>query len=475
MEKYFERTLYDTLVKWAEKSDFALYLKGPRQAGKTSLLRKLGEEEFENFVYIALNDDGDREKFERLHTESYNLFDRNGGFEDSHGERFTWIFKQFNRAYENNRQNLVIIDEIQESPKVYKLIRQIRRSLKSKLAVSGSYLGVTAFSSKYWNSVGDIETEELSTFSYIEFLRANGIYEEYDKINNFDLTRLTDDEKQIYKKAEELYNIYCQIGGYPKVVQKWTESGDINECRRIISEIIDGFYEESIRHIDRLVDLDGSKQILNIFGADDIKITLDRLAQAIVLRNKELSEDTGIEALGELRGIDAKGAEIRRREKLQVLNWLRVCHLVGTVETYYRLTPYPDKNDVFVYPFNDLGILNYFCSASPIISPSNYNGALAENFVYLYLLTQQKIIFAEKYITCYKGADGQIDFVLHDKERNRWGFEVKSGSGSVKSGDAALKDGRLDYLIKFQNTFGFIGEKTATIPIFAADKLKYVF
>ena len=39
---FFERDLYAALAEWARKSNQALYLEGPRQVGKTELLKKLG-------------------------------------------------------------------------------------------------------------------------------------------------------------------------------------------------------------------------------------------------------------------------------------------------------------------------------------------------------------------------------------------------------------------------------------------------
>ena len=59
---FFERELYAALVEWARKSNQALYLEGPRQVGKTELLKKLGRERFGRLVYIDLREAA--EKFE---------------------------------------------------------------------------------------------------------------------------------------------------------------------------------------------------------------------------------------------------------------------------------------------------------------------------------------------------------------------------------------------------------------------------
>ena len=48
---FFERERYPDLVKWAQTSRHALYLEGPRQVGKSTILQKLGREHFKNCVY----------------------------------------------------------------------------------------------------------------------------------------------------------------------------------------------------------------------------------------------------------------------------------------------------------------------------------------------------------------------------------------------------------------------------------------
>ena len=71
----------------------------------------------------------------------------------------------------------------------------------------------------------------------------------------------------------------------------------------------------------------------------------------------------------------------------------------------------------------------------------------------------------------FSGSWGQIDFVMHNKDRYRFGIEVKHSSGTTKTGDKAFKSGNIDYLIRVQDTYGSVSEKQATIPIFMLDKL----
>jgi predicted AAA+ superfamily ATPase len=108
------------------------------------------------------------------------------------------------------------------------------------------------------------------------------------------------------------------------------------------------------------------------------------------------------------------------------------------------------------------------------VLPSDLAGMYAENFVYLHLLEETGKLFIEKDVCSFNGVWGQIDFVMHSKERRRYGIEVKYGSGGTKSGDKALANGKIDYLVRVQDTYGSVSDNQATLPIFMLDKLHYV-
>jgi len=63
---------------------------------------------------------------------------------------------------------------------------------------------------------------------------------------------------------------------------------------------------------------------------------------------------------------------------------------------------------------------------------------------------------------------------MHNHNRKRFGIEVKHGSGNTKSGDKALADGKINYLIRVQDTYGSVSDNQATIPIFMLDKLHLI-
>jgi len=453
---FFERELYDDLIKWVQKSRHALYLEGPRQVGKTELLQKLGREHFKTCVYIDIKRYA--EKFCALMEYHEEKFGRSA-FPEEMGPVWEGVFRDFGPTYTNDPDTLVILDEIQESPKVYNSIRYIRRGLKSKLAVSGSYLGITTQNKEYWHSAGDIATFELSSLSFREFIKANGLWDEYDKIQTIDMTNMTEPEQAICEQVRELYKIYCQIGGYPDVVQEWIYSKDIDSSKEVVSRILNSLYNES------------SSYFGDVVGGSLWAHTLELVASHIVTKSGDLDIKIAKEGF---RGDDSKGLEVHRKDKVNALKWLDDCKIVGMVHVYNEIGRVVEPGIKLQFFFRDMGIMAMICGKSRIILPSDFNGMIAENFAYLHLRDSTKTYFDDNSINSFNGSWGQIDFIMHSKDLRRFGIEVKHGSGGTKSGDKALADGKIDYLIRVQDTYGSIQDKQATVPIFMLDKLKYV-
>ena len=452
---FFERELYASLLEWAQKSSQALYLEGPRQVGKTELLKKLGRERFSRCVYIDLRDSAEKFETQREYfTEKFG----HSSFSDEKGEMWEAVFREFDPAYVNDPSTLVVLDEIQQSPAAYNSIRDIRRSLKSKLAVSGSYLGIAKQSGEYWEPAGDLNYVELTSLTYTEFLKANGIWEEYGAIQTFDISELSDREKAVCEQARTLYGVYCEIGGYPDVVREWVENRDVETCKKIVASLVRALYKES------------SSYFGGVIGTGLWSRTLERVAAHMVTKSGDLDTAAAQDAF---RGDDSKGLEIRRKDKINALKWLEDCKIIGMAQVYGQLNHVAVKSNRSLFYFRDMGILRQLCEHTMAVLPSDLVGMIAENFVFLSLLNQSQL-FVETDVHSYAGSLGQIDFIMHSKAKQRYGIEVKFNKGSTKSAEKALREGKIDYLARVQDTYGRIGEKQSTIPIFMLDKLDIV-
>ena len=59
---------------------------------------------------------------------------------------------------------------------------------------------------------------------------------------------LVSSEAEVYNRLKETYELYCQIGGYPKVVENYLENRNIVKAQGELVKIIDTFTNESIRY-----------------------------------------------------------------------------------------------------------------------------------------------------------------------------------------------------------------------------------
>jgi hypothetical protein len=407
------------------------------------------------FVYIDLRAKGEAQKFEEkwyYHKEQFGY----SKLDYEHGPMWESILREYEPKYSNNVKTLVVIDEIQESVMAYNSIRSIRRSLKSKLAVTGSYLGIISRFKDYNMPAGDVQFAEMSSLTFTEFLKANKVWDEYSQIKIINHTEMNDTEQAICEKVRELYRAYCQIGGYPDVVHEWVTHGNIDKCKNVTARLLESFYGESSSYFNEVVGR-------SLWGR-----TLAKVAADMVVKSGDLDITLAKE---DFRHDDAKGLEIRRKDKVNALKWLDDCHIIGTVPIYDELESVASVSNKSLFYFRDMGLMTELCSNTTTVSLSNLAGMYAENFVYLHLLEEAGRLFVEKDVHSFNGTWGQIDFIMHNHERKRFGIEVKHGSGSTKSGDKALLEGKIDYLIRVQDTYGSVSDKQATVPIFMLDKL----
>jgi predicted AAA+ superfamily ATPase len=74
---------------------------------------------------------------------------------------------------------VILIDEIQESAKVYNLIRTFAREFSSYVIVAGSYLG-RILSKEFFLPAGDLDTLKMETLTFAEFTDIFGEREKFE-------------------------------------------------------------------------------------------------------------------------------------------------------------------------------------------------------------------------------------------------------------------------------------------------------
>lgn len=444
-----KRDIYGRLLEWkAKNSGKVLEVCGARQVGKTYILTKFAKENYKRFFYINMMQTSGQEFIACL--------DQAARWEpgDERKDRpLHKAFVLFDKDFTDDEDSVVVIDEIQESARVFSLIRQFAREFRAHFIVTGSYLGKTVRKG-YFLPAGDIETMVLDTLSYEEFLQAAGKRELYGQIGLYGEGKHED-----YDELKSLYDIYCRIGGYPAVAGKYFETGDIKECRREVARIIQIFVEESERYFDDILEMN----------------LLERLLPAIaqtMAREKQGSPDLVKELSSVLFRDDSN--RVTKKSINQAIAWFYRSNVIGycgqvNEGNILDLTP----NCRFY--FRDLGVAGHFLDLAGI-RPDTIAGIINENFVYMYLKKKAdnlEIAGTTPLYALYKG--GELDFFVNSRQDyQNYGIEVKAGHAAGKTAGRMLEDGKISclYLLK-GDTYGGIEGKKRTVPVYLAGRIAF--
>lgn len=348
---YFNRKITNIIEKWIDEKEI-IVLNGPRQVGKTTILKILIEKLEKKEV--------DKKRIFYLNLEELNILnDLNDNPEN--------IFKYITLK---NERNYFFIDEIQLLDNPSNFLKHIydKYGEDIKLVITGS--SNLELKAKFQDSlagrkvvfrINPLDLEEslwFQNFEYLDYLNKEEI--PLNIKNEFD------------KKLTE-YLIY---GGMPAVVLQT----DIDKKRKLLNEYVNAYINKDIRSIGKIENISGFNAL--------VKIISSQIAN--LLNINEICNTLGL----------------GRREVLKYLELLEHTYVVDRVIPYdanirSQLTKMPKTY------FFDLGIRNLILNN--FLEPGSRTdaGALFENFVFMELKNLREKIFF--YRTVNKA---EIDFIV---------------------------------------------------------------
>lgn len=408
-ENPFERDIQKELEAWRQdQSHKVLQLEGSRQIGKTTELLKFAYGNYEYVIYVNIVND--KYRFQECINSGVNAME---------------MEKYCRRAklphYIDNKNTILIIDEIQDSSSVYNSIREMDAKLNCDIVVTGSYLGRILGNKSFFLPAGTISYAYMFTMSFAEFC---GVFQCDDLLYHIDL--YGNDQEEDYAKLDALYQIYIKIGGYPEVVKKYRQTQNIDACYEIIDKLLNTFQGESRNYFT-------DAREVEIFGQ--------------VYR----------EALKEMCS-EKKG-----------LRWLRYAGILGVCNLAYdgdMRNILPDRRMYFA----DCGVASYVAGNS-LIDQSSLAGIITETFVYNELHRLFKKPYSERKViedeVCFSiFGEYELDFMIADKNKVIYGIEVKTNSGEPKSLKVFIRKGLVDKGIVAKHSKGGRGTQFDTIPVY---------
>lgn len=374
-----ERFALDQLKNWKNKEyRKPLIIMGARQVGKTWLMKEFGRQEYSKVAYISF----------------YNNRRMADVFEmDYDIQRIIMAFNIETGIAITPKDTLIILDEIQNAPKVVESLKYFcEEAPEYHVVAAGSLLGVALHQGVSF-PVGKVELLNLYPLSFREFLSAMG----EDSLGN----ALKTEDYSLIDTFADRYIVwlknYYYIGGMPEVVEYFRKTKDYVGVRELQESIILQYKGDFGKHA-------GPKELPRI------NMVWESIPIQLAKENRKFF-------FGQIK----KGA--RSSEFELAIQWLQDSGLVYKVnkvnEPHVPLSAYKDFSAYKLF-LVDVGLLGALSGldAESILEGNEifveFKGALTEQYVF------QQITADTAYIPYYFGTEKatfEQDFLIQKKKQ----------------------------------------------------------
>lgn len=382
------RSAINTLLQWKNKDNRKpLIIMGARQVGKTWLMKEFGRTNYDKVAYISFYNN------KRMDEVFQNDFDVKRIIMNLNIEAGVTI---------TPGDTLIILDEIQDSPKVLESLKYFcEEAPQYHVVAAGSLLGVTIHEGVSY-PVGKVDLLDLYPLNFREFLYAMEEQGLADALETKDYTLIDNfSDKYLFWLKN-----YYYTGGMPAVVDAFRMHRDYAEVRQIQNDIVRQYEGDFGKHIDTHI-------------LPRIRLVWDSVPMQLAKENKKFF-------FGQIK----KGA--RSSEYELAIQWLVDCGLVYKVnrvnEPNMPLKAYKSMNayKLFLLDVGLLGALSEL-EAESILDGNDifveFKGALTEQYVL------QQLISDTRYTPYYFGTEKatfEQDFLVQ-RGKDIVPIEVKAG------------------------------------------------
>lgn len=384
------RLTQNDLKEWKNKKALKpLLLTGARQVGKTWLMKNLGQNEFDNFVYLNFEKEKSYQK----------LFDG-----DLDTKMIVDTLAIMTKQEIVDGKTLLIFDEIQDAPRALTSLKYFAEERPDlHVIAAGSLLGVTLEKGSF--PVGKVEFLRINPMNFYEFLKATNSPLS-DLLSKKDFTIINSFKEQ-YINALRAYFL---VGGMPEVVANYAKnSTDFKTVKQTQENILGAYMQDFAKHAPATL----IPKIINVWNS---------MVSQLAKENKKF-----------IYGLVKTGA--RARDYEQAIDWLINYGLVHQVfavnKIAFPLTAYRDLKCFKLYVL-DIGLLAFMANLNPDVVMDNdvffmeFKGALSEQYV-----LQELLALKAGNISYWTNATGmaELDFIL-EKEGQIYPIEVKASENS---------------------------------------------
>ena len=446
----FERKIYNDIISWYESLKIkkrALIIKGLRQIGKTTIVRKFCEEHYENVVYIDF-----------MHNTSVkSLFDKDLNVNDliislsasNLGAKFI--------PY----KTIIIFDELQECANARSAIKPFMEDGRFDLICTGSLLGLRGYNKKVSKGVstGFEKVITMKPMDFEEYLWAIGLEKsviDYVKKSFEDKTQVI---PNVNEKLMKYFKEYLCVGGLPDVVNVFNLTHDLTQVREIQQSILESYKDDFGKHLNK-----EEVQEINQTELTKIMQVYKSIPNQLAKENKKFQY--------KLVASNAKA-----RSHSNAIMWLEEFGLICKCHNLYNLELPLDGNkdeDTFKIYVTDTGLFIAMLEDGTTDNIINgdlkvYKGAIFENIIADAFNKLHKDLYYY-----HKSSGLEIDFVTRYNNELTL-IEVKSNNGNAKSLKEVLNNkDKYDISSNFKLADTNIGTTNGinTIPLYMAFLIK---
>lgn len=446
----FERKIYNDIISWHKSLKIkkrALIIKGLRQIGKTTIVRKFCEEHYENVVYIDF-----------MHNTSVkSLFDKDLNVNDliislsasNLGAKFI--------PY----KTIIIFDELQECANARSAIKPFMEDGRFDLICTGSLLGLRGYNKKVSKGVstGFEKVITMKPMDFEEYLWAIGLEKsviDYVKKSFEDKTQVI---PNVNEKLMKYFKEYLCVGGLPDVVNVFNLTHDLTQVREIQQSILESYKDDFGKHLNK-----EEVQEINQTELTKIMQVYKSIPNQLAKENKKFQY--------KLVASNAKA-----RSHSNAIMWLEEFGLICKCHNLNNLELPLDGNkdeDAFKIYVTDTGLFIAMLEDGTTDNIINgdlkvYKGAIFENIIADAFNKLHKDLYYY-----HKSSGLEIDFVTRYNNELTL-IEVKSNNGNAKSLKEILNNkDKYDISSNFKLADTNIGTTNGinTIPLYMAFLIK---
>ncbi len=349
------RDIEEEVINWLDRKEI-IAIRGSRQCGKTTLLKKIKKVLKERGIdekfihYITFEDDIEKERFEKNPKDYFSIYLKD-------------LEKQF-----------FLLDEVQYVSQAGKLLKLVFDEIENiKIIITGSStMDLNEIGSFL---VGRVILFEMYPFSFSEFLSAKdeNLYKYYNlkKISLYD-KKIKLEELIFIDKLNLLLKEYLTFGGYPAIVLE----KDIEKKKILLKNLFQTYIE---------------KDVVKIYGSKYSKRIADLIRYLASVNSSMINYNETSSLIG-----------LYDKEIKEILHILEATYIVRLVKPYFKNLTTELRKNPKVY-FIDTGLRN--ASVNRYEFNDQEYGELLENYVFC--------TFKEHEIKYWRTtAKAEVDFII---------------------------------------------------------------